>query len=146
MGKVPKVLGATYTVAGILAIAVGVVHFAMAQHLRHLIAGWVEGSNKELVLAVFEINHTGSGVFILLIGVILVLAGMRGMRRGKRWAAEIGLVCGLGLVVLASWLWVTVPPMFLDALPFRGALLGLGAVGLLLVLPAVIYWKDLEAD
>lgn len=69
MGKVPKILGATYTVAGILAIAVSVVRFAMAQHLRHLIAGWVEGSGKELVLA----------VFILLIGVILVLAGMRGV-------------------------------------------------------------------
>jgi hypothetical protein len=146
MSTVRKALGVTYTVAGLLAIAVGVVHFAMAQHLRHLLAGWVEGPNKELVLAVFEINHTGSGVFIILLGVILVLSGVRGMHRGRRWAAEVGLVCGLGLVVLALWLWAAVPPMFLEAMPFRIALLGLAAVGMLLVLPAVVYWKDLEAD
>ena len=144
--KVCKALGVTYTLAGLLAIGVGVVHFVMAQHLRDMLAGWVEGPNKDLVLAVFEINHTGSGVFVILLGAILVLCGMRGMRRGKRWAAEVSLVCGLGLEALAAWLWIVVPPMFLEALPFRAALLGLAAVGLLLVLPAVVYWKDLEPD
>jgi hypothetical protein len=136
-----RVIGATTVLAGVAAVLVGVLHFVMAGHLEHWVAGPLDAAAAARVVPAFRINHTGSGVFLILLGAVLAQAGYPGLWRGKRWGAVTAGLIGAGLAALAVALWATVPAAFLRAVPFRVALLTLGAVGALTALPPLLFWK-----
>ena len=120
---------------GVLTILVGGLHFLMMDHLRDWIYSQVSAKDAENILAVFNINHIASGVFLILIGIILTYCSIVGLRQGKGWARIIISLFGITLSILVLVLWTTVPKMFLEAVPFRSALISLFIIGLLIVIP-----------
>jgi hypothetical protein len=140
-----SVAGIAVAAMGALLLAVGAVHFAMMRHLGDLVAGWSAPGSTTYAVAVFRINHVGCGVFVIVLGVAMIQAGA-GLRRGERWARGLGLLAGLSLAALGLGLWLTVPPMFLTALPFRLAVLGLIAAGLVIAAPVLAFWRALDAS
>lgn len=136
--------GILYLVLGLLTILVGILHFVMMPHLNHLLAQWARPATVQYVLAAFKINHIGSGIFLILIGAILTYAAGWGILKGKRWGAVVAILTGLALTILSLILWATSPKMFLQATPFRVAVISLTAVGILSALPAIFLWKRFE--
>ena len=139
--KYQKVISIIDIATGILTVLVGGLHFLMVGHLREWIYSQASAKDAENIFAAFNINHTASGVFLILIGVILTYCSITGLRRGKRWARIITTLFGITLSLLALVLWVTVPEMFLEAVAFRTALICLMAAGLLIVFPLLLYKK-----
>ena len=129
---------------GILTILVGVLHFFMMGHLRDWIYSQISAKDAENIFAAFNINHIASGVFLILIGAILTYCSVAGLRQGKRWAMPIVILFGMTLSILALVLWATVPKMFLEAVAFRTALISLFIIGVLIVIPLVIYKKHFD--
>ena len=97
------------------------------------------------IIPIFYVNHIGSGVFLLVIGG-LVIGAAGGLRQGRSWARNAGLIYGAGLGVLGAVLWMTVPPLFLTAAPFRFALISLMLVGILAGAPLLIFRKDFNEN
>jgi hypothetical protein len=96
------------------------------------------------VLGVFEINHIGSGIFLILIGAIFAYAAGWGILKGKRWGAVVAVLVGLALAILSIILWIIAPKMFWEAIPFRSAVISLAIVGILAAIPPIIFWKRFE--
>jgi len=139
-----RIIGTTTMIAGLVAFLVGVLHFVMTAHLDHFISEQLDESAKARILPVFHINHAGSGVFLIILGAVLVLTGYAGLLRGKTWGALMAFVIGAGLAGLAITLWATVPEQFLTALPFRVALISLMGVGLATALPPLFFWSQFQ--
>ena len=139
--KYQKIISIINIAMGILTILVGGLHFLMMDHLKDWINSQVSAKDAANILAAFNINHIASGVFLILIGTILTYCSSVGLRQGKRWARIITMLFGLTLSVLAIVIWTTVPAMFLEAVAFRTALISLMVVGLLIVIPLLLYSK-----
>jgi hypothetical protein len=139
--KYQKIISSINIATGIVTILVGGLHFLMVGHLRDWIYSQVNSKDAENVFAAFNINHTASGVFLILIGIILTYCSTVGLRYGKRWARIIITLFGITLSLLSLVLWTTVPTMFLEAVAFRTALISLFITGLLIVLPLLAYRK-----
>ncbi len=137
-----RVIAGITIFAGLIAVLVGVLHFAMTEHLDEFISAQLDESAKARILPVFHINHTGSGVFLMILGTVLGLSGYAGLLKGKAWAAWMAIVIGAGLAALAVSLWLTVPGDFLRAIAFRMALISLATIGLATCLPPLIFWKQ----
>jgi len=138
---IQKIISVINITAGILTILIGGLHFIMMGHLKDWIYSQVSAKDAENILAAFNINHIASGVFLILIGIILTYCSIAGLRHGKRWARIITTLFGFTLSVLAVVLWTTVPAMFLEAVPFRIALISLLVAGILIVIPLLLYKK-----
>jgi hypothetical protein len=139
--KYQKVISIINIAAGILTILVGGLHFLMIGHLRDWIYSQISAKDAENIFAAFNINHIASGVFLILIGIILTYCSIFGLRHGKLWARIITILIGITISILAAMLWTTVPEMFLEAVAFRAALITLMITGLLIVLPLLVYKK-----
>ena len=124
---------------GVATLAVGCLHFVMMGHLTQWIAQQLDPLAGPGVLAAFRVNHIGSGVFLILLGIIITYSSHRGLRHGKRWARTIALLFGFSLCLLTVILWMSVPDMFLAAAPFRWALVLLGMAGILTSVPAIFF-------
>lgn len=83
--KYQKVISIINTATGILVVLVGGLHFLMAGHLKDWIYSQASAKDAENIFAAFNINHTASGVFLILIGVILTYCSIAGLSHGKRW-------------------------------------------------------------
>ena len=139
--KCQKVISIINIATGILTILVGGLHFLMIGHLRDWIYSQISAKDAENIFAAFNINHITSGVFLILIGIILTYCSIAGLRHGKRWARIITTLFGFTLFLLALVLWTAVPKMFLEAVAFRTALISLMITGLLIVIPLLLYKK-----
>src|SRR6266576_871459 len=112
--KCQKVISILNIATGILTILVGGLHFLMIGHLRDWIYSQMNAKVAENIFAAFNINHIASGVFLILIGIILTYCSIVGLRHGKRWARIIITLFGFTLSLLALVLWTIVPKMFLE--------------------------------
>ena len=133
-------------VLGLLVLAVGVVHFVMMPSLVRWIERLAGPVAAPSVVPIFYINHVGSGVFLIVLGGIAVCISRMGLSKGKRWARPMTLLFGIGLGLVGVALWATLPAMFLEAPPFRFALLSLMAIGLLTVIPVLVFWRHFDEE
>jgi hypothetical protein len=137
-----KSLARLVTAMGVLTLLVAVLHFVMMPKLTGLIARAVGPRAEDFVVPIFFINHIGSGIFLAMLGLILIVTGMTGVRIGARWAAWSCLVYGAGFLVLVALLWLSLPPFFLSGLYFQLALGGLALVGLVVAVPVLRMWRS----
>ena len=128
---------------GFVLLLVGVLHFVMMGHIENFISGQLDLRQNvdNYVIAIFKVNHVGSGVFVLLLGMMLIYLSGSGLRRGKRWGRNLTTLVGLGMSILSLILWLSVPKILLEAEAFKIALISLSAVGVITLLPLLLFWK-----
>ncbi len=137
-----KGLARLVTAMGALTLLVAALHFVMMPKLSGMIARAVGPGGQDVVVPIFYINHIGSGIFLAMLGLILIVTGMAGVRFAERWAAWSCLVFGVGFLVLVAVLCLTLPPFFLSGIYFQLALGGLAAVGLAVSAPVLRKWRS----
>jgi len=137
-----KGLARLVTAMGVLTLLVAALHFVMMPKLSNMIARAVGPGAQESVVPIFYINHVGSGIFLAMLGLILMVTGMAGVRIGERWAAWSCLIFGAGFLVLVAVLCLTLPPFFLSGIYFQLALGGLALVGLVVSVPVLRKWRS----
>lgn len=137
-----KGLARLVTAMGVLTLLVATLHFVMMPKLTGMIARAVGPRGEEFVVPIFYINHIGSGIFLAMLGLILMVTGMTGVRTGARWAAWSCLVFGAGFLVLVALLCLTLPRYFLSGICFQLALGGLALVGLVVAVPVLSTWRS----
>jgi hypothetical protein len=130
------------TAMGVLTLLVAALHFVMMPKLTAFIARAVGPRGGEMVVPIFYINHIGSGIFLAMLGLILIVTGTTGVRAGARWAAWSCLVFGAGFLVLVALLCLTLPTFFLSGIYFQAALAGLALVGLVVAVPVLWSWRS----
>ena len=128
---------------GFVLLLVGVLHFVMMGHIENFISGQLDLRQNidNYVIAIFKVNHVGSGVFVLLLGMMLIYLSGSGLRRGKRWGRNLTTLVGLGMSILSLILWLSVPKILLEAEAFKIALISLSAVGVITLFPLLLFWK-----
>jgi hypothetical protein len=126
---------------GMVTLLVGILHFIMMPKLLGMIADSVGARAAGFVVPMFYINHIGTGVFLLVLGFMLTFAVAGGMARSERWAGLCCVSFGVGLVALVGAFLLTLPPMFLSAIYFQLALVGLGVAGISLTIPVLVKWR-----
>ncbi|HKZ21860.1 MAG TPA: hypothetical protein VJ165_01505 [candidate division Zixibacteria bacterium] len=138
-----RIIGWLNLLMGFVLLLVGILHFLMMGHIETFISGQLDLQQNvdNFVVAIFKVNHIGSGVFVLLLGVILIYTSGAGLRRGKRWGRNLAALVGLGMLILSLILWKSVPKILLEAEAFKIALISLSAVGILTLLPLLFFWK-----
>ncbi|MBI3585550.1 MAG: hypothetical protein HY088_00255 [Ignavibacteriales bacterium] len=124
---------------GILTLVVGCIHFIEMDYLTQAISRQVIPQGATLVIGSFAVNHIASGIFLVLLGTIVIYSSVWGLRLGKKWARSIILLFGFTLFILVVILWMSVPAMFLEAPAFRWALILLTLVALLTIVPMVVF-------
>jgi len=131
---------------GLVLLLVGILHFAMMGHIENFISRQLDLQRDvdNYVVAIFKVNHIGSGVMVLLLGLILIYLSGSGLRRGKRWGRNLAALVGLGMLILSLVLWKSVPKILLEAEAFKIALISLSAVGILTLLPVLFFWKHFD--
>ncbi len=126
---------------GAVLLLVGILHFMMTEHIESFISGQL-GSHLDVdnyVLAIFKVNHIGSGVLVLLLGLMLIYISGTGLRRGKRWGRNLAILTSLGILTLSIILWLSVPKILLEAEAFKIALISLTVVGIITLLPLLLF-------
>jgi hypothetical protein len=133
------VISVVSAIAGGITVVVGGIHFVMMPHLTSWILSQTRSDAAQDVVGAFAVNHIGSGLLLILQGIIILYSSVRGLRLGKRWARVITLLFGSMLLILTAILYVSVPAMFLEAAAFRWALMLLAFAALLIVVPLLLY-------
>ena len=141
-----KVISWLNLLMGALLLLVGVLHFMMLEHLTKFISSQLE-LNLEVehyIVAIFKVNHIGSGVLVLLLGIMLIYLSSSGLSRGKKWGRNLAVLMGWGILLLSIILWLSVPRILLQAEAFKMALIFLSAVGVITVVPLLFFWKHFQ--
>ena len=139
--SMPKRLAVLITGLGFLTISVGLLHFAMMPKLLRLLTARGGPEARSFIVPMFYINHIGSGVFLLVLGFVLTLAGRRGIARAEKWAAWCAVCFGIALLLMVAVFLSTLPPIFLRGRYFQMALAALATVGLLAAIPVLLNWR-----
>ena len=140
--KIEKLFSTIYLILGLVTILAGIIHFLKMGYLTHWVSGEINPENSGLVVGAFQVNHITSGVLVILIGLILAYASLYGLGQGKQWGLVICLLTGLALIIMSLSVWLTLPKQFLTAPAFVLALGMLMGVGVLVVIPLLIFWKQ----
>ncbi len=140
--KIQNFFSAAYFILGLVTIGAGVIHFAMMGFLTRWTSKLAIPENSQLAVGSFQINHITSGVLVILVGVILSYASRYGLSQGKQWGAAVCLLIGFSLIIISSLVWIILPKQFLSSPAFVAALASLTGVGLLVVVPLLIFWKQ----
>ena len=138
-----KIISFLNLLMGFGLLLVGVLHFVMMGHIEDFISGQLDlqQSVDNYVIAIFKINHIGSGILVLILGLIQIYTSGAGLRRGKRWGRNLAALIGLGMLILSLILWKSVPQILLEAEAFKMALIFLSAVGVITLFPLLFFWK-----
>lgn len=139
---IEKFFGTYYFILGLVTIGAGVIHFVMMGYLTRWVSQQVIQGNSKLVDGSFQVNHLGSGVLVILVGAILAYASQYGLGQGRQWELDICLFTGLALINMSLSVWITPPRQLLKAPAFQLALAMLTSVGMLVVIPLLIFWKQ----
>jgi len=124
-------------------LLVGFLHFLIIGDLDDFISGQLQSKMEvdQYIPAIFRLNSIGSGVFVLLLGIIQIYTSGAGLRRGKIWGRNLAAWLGLGLLILSLILWKSAPGILWEAEVFKITLISLAAVGVITFFPLLFFWK-----
>ena len=121
-------------IGGILLWIAAAIHFFALPFLRRSVAPSLTPEAYQFVWPILAFAFLLDGVLLLPLGFTAIYCAV-GIERGERWAAVLGLVCALTVLILPVLLLAVMGLHYFSAKPFLIATVIVAAAGLSMTIP-----------